>query len=350
VGVFAGQDVNGDGVIDRRENGPDSVLAAQALAAKRALAELDQPGTRVALVTFSGAPYPGWEPDPRVRQRPPRLDKPQAQLERALGADLGEVERLVDELAARLPWGVTDMAAGLSTALAAFGSDSNGRDRVVLFFTDGTPTSPHAEPDANVDAALRTIPGFAQRRVRVHTFAIGMRALANPEVPIRIADATGGYFTPVESAWELAELARLIAGASVRDVRVRNRRTGDDASSVLVGHDGTWSALVPLALGENPIEITARSLGGREARRELVVVGRSPGPRQQLPDDLGAQHRDLLLRVRLTELQKRTAELAERLRRELTLRMEQVRTRRELEIRAEPPSEATGGDQPPPRE
>lgn len=348
TGVPARQDVNGDGAIDLRESGPDSVLAAQALAAKRALVELEQPGVRAALVTFSGNPYPGWEPDPRVRDRPPKLERPHAILERKLGADFADLRRRVDEVAARPPWGVTDMGAGLSLALDALRRSGARRDRVVLFFTDGTPTSPATTPEDNLIAALARIPDLVAREVRVHTFALGLAALVNPEVPIRLADATGGYFTPVENVAELEDLARLVAGASVRDVAVRNVRTGQQASSVIVGHDGRWSALVALAPGPNRIEVTARTLGGEVRRRELTILGKSEGPQQLIPDDLGPEHRDPLLRVRLEQLRNRTSDLADKLRSELKQRMqavqaqkqvEQLEQRRRLEIRTQTDAE-----------
>ena len=327
TGLYAHADVNDDGLLDRGWAGSDSVFAAEVRAAVRVVDELARPGNRVALVIFAGS-------DP-ARPRPGAM-QPAGLLVHGLSGDFASVRGAVEALRGRVPRGMTNMQAGLDHALRALGDDPRRRrDATVLLFSDGAPTSPYPSSDRNLAAALDVAERCRARGVRVHTFAIGSEALESPEAPIRIADATGGYFTPVERATDLADLASWVARASIQRLTVHNRTSGDGASHLLLDHDGSWSALVPLQPGRNVIEVAATALGGLSARREVVVVARSGAPDQAIPERFVAR-REALLRQCLGELQRKTEELKARLRRELALEMEhRVRVRKELRVEPE---------------
>lgn len=330
TGLFTEEDVDGDGVLEPEFAGDDSVLAAEIAAGRRVLEELERPGTQMAVVTFSGAPL-----DTAFERavEPARLRLP-------LTADAGRWHGALDRVAGEPPRGMTDMAAALALTQEVLADSDGRRSRVALFFTDGAPTRPHAGTKRNVQAALAAADRLERLDVRVHTFAIGREALESPEAPIRIADATGGYFTPVQTHSDLAGLATQVARASIQRVEVRNRTLGVPASDLVLGHDGSWSALVPIRRGRNLLEVVASGLGGAEERRELVVYGRPGAPASAVPDELRAR-RDAVLRERLSRLRRRTEALRARLREELARELERERSqRKELDLRVEEPRPA----------
>jgi hypothetical protein len=106
--------------------------------------------------------------------------------------------------------------------------------------------------------------------------------------------------------------------------------------------DGSWEALVPLAVGRNELEVRARSTAGEETT-ERVLVHYAPGSaRAALP----AEYLDRYNRLLQRRLLSITAEQRERTRKELVLEIERERAtalerakrqRKELEIRVEGP-------------
>lgn len=323
TGLFAGGDVDGDGVEDERSfAGPDSVLAAERRAIGRVLETVAGGGRRVALVRFSARPTEWW------REEAP------ARTVQALTADAGPLQEALAAVAAERPRGMTDLAAALREGLRALGDGADGRDRVLLLFTDGSPTHPHESPEENVRATLEAARECAAKGVRVHTFAVGMKALANPSALIRVAEETRGFFTPVAEPADLAEIASWVARSTLRDVRVRNLTTGARASRTRMGHDSSWSALVPLREGRNRIQVVASAAGHAPSRLRIVLLGRAGTEPQAPPEALGG-HRELLLEDRLARLRERVEGLRERLREDLVREMDRVRAQKQLELRAE---------------
>lgn len=323
TGVFAGADVDGDGVEEERSfGGDDSVLAVERLAVERVLDALGGHGRRMALVAFSARSTQWWRDEPAARVVHPLTEDP-SRLRGALG-----------ELAGRRPQGLTDLAAALREGLRALGPEAGERDRVMLLFTDGSPTRPFDTPAENVRAALEAAEECARQGVRVHAFAVGTKALANPAALIRVAETTRGLFTPVAEPADLPEVARWVARSTLRDVRVRNLRTGEPALRTRSGHDASWSALVSLAPGENEIEIVASAAGHEPARRRITLLARPGAEGQSPPKSLG-DHRALLLEDRLARERRRVESLRERLREKLVREMERVRSRKEVDLRAE---------------
>jgi hypothetical protein len=327
TGAFVGADIDGDGFEERGQaGGDDSVIAAEIVAAERVIDELVRDGHRVALVRFSGRSPEWW------------LTHPAAEILQPLTGDRATLRRALEAFR-EPPRGMTDIAAALQESLAALEGGGKGRERILLLFTDGSPTQPHQEPAQNLQAALEAAARCADAGVRVHTFAIGVGALANPVGLIQIADRTGGLFTPVESLSDLSDIAGWVARASIRDVRVRNLTTDELAQRMRMGSDGSWSALVRVREGRNRIEVTVSVAGAGRARQELILIGRAGAGPQEVPESL-AQHRRMLLEDRLARLQQKILELAEALRQRLVDEMTEVRTRKELELGVE--SEAPG--------
>lgn len=351
IGIFSGVDIDGDGELERFRSmygyaGDDSIFAAEIMGVDVVLKELQSERNRVALVSFSGKP----QPRPRLvtdnrgsrhlvpwgdEERGDRVLRPAAEVVRNLSGDFSELRAMADGLRARKPWGLTNYEAAIQTSLGALGPRVTGRDQVILFFTDGLPTRPHEDGNKNIEVALAAAKECAKRGVRIHTFAIGQGAIVNPMTLIKIADLTHGYFTPVAEIGDFVDLAAWVARATIQEIKVRNRTTGESATRILQpSNDGSWSALIPLQKGKNHLEVEAFALGGFRVTREIWVHGRSGVGELALPDELGL-HRDLLLKHRLSKLRERAKELEERLRKNLVLEMDQTREESQKSIELE---------------
>jgi hypothetical protein len=354
-----GVDVNGNGVVGasglqglfRGQDPGDSILAAEVAAARRLLANLDPRSARVGVASFAGD----------VSQGGGILviggsQMPSALTEQPLTSDYPRVERALDAILARGPWGNTHMAAGLDQAtiellgLRGSLSEPNPKSsKVVLFLTDGLPTLPvELNMAENVRAAVRAAERARRQGIQVHTFAIGQEALSGPIAPIEMASRTGGVFTPVRHPADIVTAMGEVSLANIESLTVRNLTTGRDADEVKLALDGTWTALVGLKVGRNRIEVTARASDGSEARREIELQHAPDAALPEVPPGLVAS-RNLLLEARLQTLKQVglgiERERDEQTRRDLALQIEEerrqaqeraARQRRELRLEAEP--------------
>jgi hypothetical protein len=339
----SGADVNGNGVVGTHRAGGvgaflglgstdpgDSILAAEVAAARRLIERLDPRSTRIALVTFSGEP----PPQGIVIGRGPM---PPAITEVPLTSDYRDVQRGLDRILERGPYGMTHMAAGVDQATVellgmrgAFSKRDPESDKVVLFLTDGQPTLPYGleAEQANTRAVLRAAERARRAGVRVYTFGIGPDALAGPLGIVRLADITGGAFTPVRDPAAIVDVIEQVDFANLDGVTVRNVTTGAPASQSVTNPDGSWSALVPLRAGKNVIEATARASDGRTASQRIEVqhVPGAPDPPLQ---DVQIAARNRLLERKLVELQRTRLDIergqAEETRKALALEMEKER-------------------------
>jgi hypothetical protein len=261
-------DIDGDGEVGRGrsdEGGEftnsdpgDSILAAEIAAARELLHDLHPERTRVGIVAFSGTPPRPFE------WIIPR--SPSAVTIQPLALDHAAADAALDRIASQVPEGSTDIAAGIHRALTEFEATREdapaefARRRFVLFFTDGYPTLPFG-PDAkakNLAAVLEATARARDAGVRIHTFAIGPRALDSPTAVVEMAERTGGAFTPVRHPADLVEaVPHAVLGEP--QVSLRNTTTGDDAFPFSVAPDGAFHGFVRLALGNNQLEIRAQS-------------------------------------------------------------------------------------------
>jgi hypothetical protein len=348
----SGADVDGDGVVGMvgvagsaiNSDPDDSVLAAEAAAAASLVDGLDPKRTRVGVVTFSSADIIGLGRG----LLPPRIT-PAALVREPLTSDYRRVKSALADLARTLPAGATYMAAGIDLATlellgapGAIGTAEPESAKVILFLTDGQPTLPFiGNPASNIGTVIHAAERAQRAGVRIHSFAIGPDALAGPIATIEMAEVTGGVFTPVPDPARLAELVEAMRFTGVDRIAVHNRSCGQDAHEVRLHADGSWEALVPLAVGKNRIEVRARSSRGEEATATILVHYAPNAPRAPLAAELVDKY-NRLLQSRLLTL---TAEQRERTRKELVLEIETERARaveraerqrKELEIRVEP--------------
>jgi hypothetical protein len=361
----SGADVDGDGNVgqlefghigftmgDRSTDPGDSILSAEVAAARRLARILDPRRTRLALVSFSGGPADLVRGEPVL---------PNAVTRVPLTDDLARLGEGLRALREGTPAGGTHMAAGIDQAtvelLGLAGSISTAapsRGRAAVLLTDGTPTQPFGFDRSadNVRAALRAADRARRARIRVSTVAIGPRALEGPVAAVEIAERTGGAFIPVRSAADLlAAIEEVKIGDPVR-VEIANRSNGEMAREFRMTPDGSWGGFVPLAPGENRIEVVARAEAGTEMRRKVTVTLDEGATAAAVPreyDFLGSGAFGVCLReAKRVEL---TAEELQRqqVRRELLLEMERERAqareraasqRKELDLELEPVPDA----------
>ena len=248
------------GPFDLPGGGP-SILEAELTAARRFVDAADRTSTRIGVVTFSES----------IGGRPPG----NAWVEQPLTTDSQAVARALDRVRQRGPHGGTDMAAGLRLAIqelhALPGSTSQARAgarKVVMFMTDGYPTLPYPSPSRldprNVGATLDVARLAAKGDVVIHTFCLGVEALAAPVVCRDAARMTRGTYQPVQRAADVVELLPATRIADVEIVSVRNATTGHLARRLEMDASGRFSAELPLAPGAN--------------RVVAQVQGAAPGP------------------------------------------------------------------------
>jgi len=251
---------------------PPSVLAHEVRSAELLLEELDPRETRLAIVTFAGADE-GARHDPELSAR---TEVPLSRRFEALAAGLQRVAR-------RGAAGRTDMATGLDRAVAELTGRGRSRPdpaaaKVVVFFTDGTPTLPHpGDADQNERAVFAAAERAAAAGVRVFSFAIGPEALRRPAAAAEMARRTNGVYTPVRRPEQLAAaVTRTVEFESVGgELSVHNATLRANARDLHVGEDGTFGGLVPLRPGKNQIHV--RAVAGRHRTEAVRVVHYAPG-------------------------------------------------------------------------
>lgn len=345
--VGARPDLQGGGLLGRGSVDPgDSVLAAEVAAVRRFLAQLDPRHTRVGLVTFAG------------EMRGGRIADDSAMSELALTREYGDLHRALDRVLARGPRGATHMAAGVDRARiellglrGAFSQGDPGTQKIMVFVTDGVPTLPFPGSEAqNVRAVLEAAARARAAGIRVIAYGVGPSALEDPLALVDLARITGGTFTPVRDPTRLSDLLAEADLAEIAELEVRNATLGATAQAVDRGADGSFGARVPLRVGRNEIEVSARAADGGTTARRITVHFAPDAPAPALPPGLLAR-RNRTLELHLTALRRERIEAEQEridaLRRELRLEVERERAaaleraerqRRRLEIRIEGPN------------
>ncbi len=335
----AGTDVNGNGEIGEPVFGElgaavgagltdkgDSILAAEVAAARRVLAGLDPRSTRVGLVAFAGEP-----PGSGSTRKP-------AFTVAALTRDFAAIERGLDELLNTGPNGNTHMSAGVDQATielmgfrGARSKPEPDHEKVVFFFTDGQPTLPYPDREAdNVRAVLRAANRAQRANIRIHSFAIGPEALAGPIAAVEMASRTHGYFTPVRTPGELADIVEQVRFADVEKVTLVQAKTRVEARPFRLAADGSWAGFLALEPGANTIRATALAEEGAKAERRIEVSLVDGAKDPELPVDLVVQRNRLLEDCLLIARQQRLdreRERNEEIRRALQAEIERERQR-----------------------
>ena len=160
--------------------------------------------------------------------------------------------------------GSTNLAAGIRAALAELESHARpDSSRAILLFTDGK---------TNADKARRAMEEARAQQVPIHALLLGSNR-EGAEILREIALGTGGSFIHVTDPESLPDAFLNLRTTGVESVTLRV----NDSLPVparLIG--GTFSARLPLELGENRIEVMATSLDGRTATEAVTVTVSGP--------------------------------------------------------------------------
>ena len=250
-----------------------TILHAEVTAARRFVDTADRATTRIGVVTFSEAGAG-------------RSDS--AWVEQTLTQDYAAVQRALERVGAREPYGGTDMVAGMRLAIRELrgldGAQSPSRPdarKIVLFMTDGFPTLPYPTnamlDPRNVGMALDAARLAARGSIVVHTFCLGKEALSAPVFCRDAARITGGTYHAVERPGDIVELLPATSIGQVDLISVRNATTGQMARKLDVDASGRFSADVPLAPGANKLVAQVQGASPEAGMATTVVHYRPAG-------------------------------------------------------------------------
>ena len=337
----SGADVDGDGMVGvdphneftknlppgavplsmRSTDPQDTILHAQAAAARTLLRELDPRRVRVGIVTFSGEVNPVTGERKSITQR-------DARVEVELSEDHDEIERALRAIVARGAHGATNYGAGVRAAVVELsglaGAESTPdptREKVILFLSDGAPTFPFGKgskvDEGDEESAIRAAELARRAGIVINTYALGPAALTYPRALTEMARVSRGTYTPVQRPGGIIALLGGVTFADVEDVVFTNLSTGDLSTDVKLNPDGTFAGYVPVKEGTNRVRVTALASDGRrgDSEFEFEFEHHALGARDQVAEleRIRRQNQSLELQRRNLEIEAFRAEQRRRL-------------------------------------
>jgi len=304
----SGADVDGDGEIGvdpalellppgavpeglKSTDPDDSILHAEAQAARALVKGLDPRRVRVGLLTFAG------EVDPTTGQRR-SLSQQDAWLEVPLTSDVGQVLAAVEGVLARGPHGATNFAAGvrmgvreLSGLPGARSQPRSNAKKVMLFLTDGVPSFPIGRGDmldpGDVEAAINAAKLAKTAGITINTYGLGPQALSAPQAVTEMARVSLGTYTPVRNPGDIIALLQGVSFANIEDVVLANLTTGELSTDVRLNPDGSFYGFVPVREGKNEIRVKAMASDGSSGSAKLeLIFGRSQLTTREMSTEL----------------------------------------------------------------
>ena len=249
-------------------NKRNSIFAAEILASRRLLSQLNSATTRVGVVTFA---------DGTLLRQP-------------LTHDFDEVRAILDSIYSDNPRGGTNMAAGILLGVNEMlgrGQSENYLESIkaLLLMTDGLPTLPNgdgtrvnkADIDLTIDAARQA--GTAA--ITVNTFGLGKGATSNPRALVGMARESGGSYVPVRRPGDILAAIDKISAVGVDSIQVTNETTQQNALRTRLAVDGFFASAVPVVKGLNRIQVLGRASDGSLAR-DTVTVNYQSGAKRSL--------------------------------------------------------------------
>ena len=243
----------------------NSILAAEIVASRRLLSQLNPKTTRVGVITFGEKAW--------LRQR--------------LTHDFEEVRGALDLIYKRGPDGGTNMVDAIRLAtdeLLGIGESEKYLDSIkaMFFFTDGFPTLPSrdcisTDADLAIDAARRA----GKTGISVHLFALGEEALSHPRAAIGIATESGGTYTAVTRPADVLALVDKVSAVGMDSIQVTNETIQKKALQSRLAVDGFFASAVPVVEGLNRIQVLGRASDGSIARH-AITVHYQPGKERSL--------------------------------------------------------------------
>lgn len=272
-----------------RYNLRTSILAAEIVASRRLLSQLNPETTRVGVVTFADEVW--------VRQ--------------PLTHDFSEVLSALELIYKRGPFGGTNMVDAIRVAtdeLLGKGQSKKYLDstKALLFMTDGFPTLPawdcpsgfQADADLAIDAARQA----GKTGINVHVFALGEEALSNPRAAVGIAKESGGTYTAVKRPADVLAIVDKVSAVGVNFLHVTNETMGQKALQSRLAADGFFAAAVLVVEGLNRIQVMARTSDG-SIGRDTITVRYQPGAERSLDLEVFLE-REKSLKVEVERLGK----------------------------------------------
>jgi Mg-chelatase subunit ChlD len=241
----------------------NSILAAEIVASRRLLAQLNSETTRVGLITFGN----------------------EAWLSQPLTHDFDQVRSALDLIYKRGPYGGTNMVSAVRLAtdeLLGRGKSEKYLDSIktIFFFTDGFPTRPTADCSSrDEELAIGAAQVASKSGISVHVFALGEEALSNPRAAIGIAHESGGSYTPISRPADLIAVVDHVPVVKVDSLEVTNETIGKEAFLSRLAVDGYFASAVPIVEGANQIEVLARTNDGSIGRGRVTVQYQPGGVR-----------------------------------------------------------------------
>lgn len=246
----------------------NSILAAEIVAARRLLSQLNSETTRLGVITFGDEVW----------------------LRQPLTHDFEHVREALDLIYKRGPSGGTNMADAIRLAtqeLTGRGESEKYLDSIkaLILLTDGIPTLPagdgRSRSQADEDLALNAGAEAGKTGINVHVFGLGKRAVSNPRVAVGIAKRSGGTYTPVTTPGNILALLENVSVVGVESLQVTNETVGEKAFGSRLAADGFFASAVPVVEGSNRIQVLARSSDGLTGR-DTITVHYKPGEMRSL--------------------------------------------------------------------
>jgi len=243
-----------------------SILAAEIIATRRLLKQLNPATTRVGLVTFGE----------------------RADLFQPLTHQFDRVEQALEEVYQIGPEGGTHMVGGIRLGireLSGLGQSEGRRNTVKVQFllTDGYPTLPvgggNTASPQDTNLAINSSRLAAKAGIKIHTFALGEDALSYPRAAVGVAKKSGGIFTPVVRPADILAVLEKISVVGVDYVEVTNETLQRRSNQLRLAADGFFSAAVAMQEGKNRIRVLARSASGAVSQKFITVDFRRGGQR-----------------------------------------------------------------------
>jgi hypothetical protein len=235
----------------------NSILAAEIVASRRLLSQLNPETTRVGVITFGNDAF----------------------IAQPLTHNFEEVRRALDLVHKRGPYGGTAMSSAIEVAMQEFLAGKRSETIKALFLlTDGFPTLPIKDctSRSNDDLAVEAARLAARAGINVHVFALGKEALSQPRAAIGIARESGGTYTPITTPADIMLALDRVSAVGVEFVQVTNETLGRNALRSRLAPDGFFAAAVPVQEGLNRVQVLARASDG-SVGRDTITFHYHPG-------------------------------------------------------------------------
>lgn len=267
-----------------------STLAAEIVASRRLLSQLNSETTRVGVITFGD----------------------DAWLRQPLTHDFEEVRSALDLIYKRGPRGKTNMVDAIlvgTEELLGKGESPKYLDSIktLVFFTDGIPTLPSGDcmppgTEADTELTINAARQAGNLGISVHVFALGEEALSNPRAAVGIARESGGTYTAVTRPADVLAVMDRLSAVGVDSIQVTNETIQQEALQSRLAADGFFASAVPVVDGLNRIQVLGRASDGSLAR-DIVTVKYQPGAKRSLDLEIFFE-REKNLRLEIDRLNK----------------------------------------------